>query len=142
MCGSSAIHHLPDKARANHLNSGLVTHAGLIHGRHASQRMGLVAASPIFHKWQRTLLKRATNQRQRRWPMCRNGYVFWTVTTRCICIEHVLFWIVLTRAIVAKQVMTNCTTGTPILHVEASFTSVERGLRQGISSQTSLKCYI
>jgi len=30
----------------------------------------------------------------------------------------------------------------PILHVEASFISVERGLRQGISSQTSLKYYI
>ena len=27
------MHHLPDKARANHLNPGLVTHAGLIHGR-------------------------------------------------------------------------------------------------------------
>jgi len=33
-------------------------------------------------------------------------------------------------------------TGTPILHVEASFISVERGLRQGILSRTSLKCYI
>jgi len=33
-------------------------------------------------------------------------------------------------------------TGTPILHVEASFISVERGLRRGISSRTSLKCYI
>jgi len=31
------------------------------------------------------------------------------------------------------------TTGTPILHVEASFNSVERGLRRGISSWTSLK---
>jgi len=30
----------------------------------------------------------------------------------------------------------------PILHVEASFISVERGLRQEILSQTSLKCYI
>ena len=25
-----AMHHLPDKARADHLNPGLVTHAGLI----------------------------------------------------------------------------------------------------------------
>jgi len=34
------------------------------------------------------------------------------------------------------------TTGTSILHVETSFISVERGLRRGISSRTSLKCYI
>jgi len=45
-----AMHHLPDKARANHLNPGLVTLAGLIHGRDASQRMGLVATSPIIPK--------------------------------------------------------------------------------------------
>jgi len=142
--GANAMHHLPDKARANHLNPGLVTltSAGLIHGRDASQRMGPVAASPVIHKWWRTLLRRVTNQRQRRWPTCRNGCVFQTVMLRHMCIEHVLFWIVLTRAIIVKQVITNCATGTPILHVEASFTSVERGLRRGISSWTSLKCYI
>ena len=48
MTWSFAMHHLPDKARANHLNPGLVTHAGLIHGRHASQCMGLVATSPVI----------------------------------------------------------------------------------------------
>jgi len=51
-----------------------------------------------------------------------------------------------TRAIVAMQrhckVITKHTTGTPILPVEASFNSAERGLRRGISSWTSLKCYI
>jgi len=35
-----------------------------------------------------------------------------------------------------------CATGTPILHAEASFISVGRGLRRGISSWTSLKCCI
>jgi len=45
-----AIHHLPDKAKANHLNLGLMTHVGLTHGRYASQRMGLVATSPAIHK--------------------------------------------------------------------------------------------
>jgi len=48
----------------------------------------------------------------------------------------------LTQAIVVNKVITNCATGTPILHVEASFISVERGLRQGILSRTSLKHYI
>jgi len=48
----------------------------------------------------------------------------------------------LTRAIVVNKVITNYTTGTPILHVEALFISVERGLRQGILSRTSLKYYI
>ena len=37
----------------------------------------------------------------------------------------------LTRAIIVNKVITNYTTGTPILHVEASFISVERGLRRG-----------
>jgi len=38
--------------------------------------------------------------------------------------------------------MSFCTTGTPILHVEASFISAERGLRRGILSRTSLKHHI
>jgi len=36
-----------------------------------------------------------------------------------------------TRAIVVNKVITNYATGTPILHVEASFNSAERGLRRG-----------
>jgi len=47
----------------------------------------------------------------------------------------------LTRAIVVNKVITNYTTGTPILHVEASFISVERGLRRG-SRAEPLKYYI
>jgi len=47
-----------------------------------------------------------------------------------------------TRAIITRQVILNLhnksITGTPILHVEASFISVERGLRRGILSRTSL----
>jgi len=37
----------------------------------------------------------------------------------------------LTQAIVVNKVIINYTTGTPILHVEASFISGERGPRQG-----------
>jgi len=37
------------------------------HGRYASQRKGLVAASPNTHKERRTSLKRITNHRQGRW---------------------------------------------------------------------------
>jgi len=48
----------------------------------------------------------------------------------------------ITRAIVAYKVITNYATGTPILHVEASLISVERGLCREILSRTSLKCYI
>jgi len=48
----------------------------------------------------------------------------------------------ITQAIVVNNVITNHTTGTPIIHVEASFISVERGLHREILSQTSLKCYI
>jgi len=61
---------------------------------------------------------------------------------RYIRLEHILFWIVSTRAIIVNKVKTNYTTGAPILHVEALFISAERGLRQGILSQTSLKYYI
>jgi len=48
----------------------------------------------------------------------------------------------MTRAIVVNKVITNYATGTPILHIEASFISTERGLRWWILSQTSLKHYI
>jgi len=137
-----AMHHFPDEARANHLNPGLMTHAGLIHGRHASQCVGLVATSPTIHKQWRSLLRGEANHRQRRWSVCRNGCVFQPVMSRCMCIEHVLFWIVLTQAVVVKQVTTNHTTGTPILHVEVSCISAERGMRREILSRTSLKCYI
>jgi len=49
-----------------------------------------------------------------------------------------------TQAIVTShsQLDLKFITGTPILHVEASFISVERGLCKGILSQTSLKYYI
>jgi len=57
-------------------------------------------------------------------------------------LEHILFWIILTRAIVANKVITNYTTDKPILHVEALFISVERGLRWEILSRNSLKYYI
>jgi len=43
-----------------------------------------------------------------------------------------------TQAVVANKVTTHHATGMPILHVEASFISAERGLRQGILSPTSL----
>jgi len=59
-----------------------------------------------------------------------------------MCIEHVLFWIVLTQAVIVKQVTTNHTTGMPILYVEVSFISAERGMRREILSRTSLKCHI
>jgi len=122
-------------------HTGLI-HPGFIHRRHASQPMGLVATSLIIHKQWRTFLRRATNHRQRRWSMCHNGYVFQTVMSRCMWFEHVLFWIVITRAIIVNKVITNCATGTPILHEEAWFISVERGLSQGILSRTSLKYHI
>jgi len=48
----------------------------------------------------------------------------------------------ITQAFVVYKVITNYTTGTPILHVEASFISVERRLRREILSRTSLKYYI
>jgi len=45
----------------------------------------------------------------------------------------------LTQAIVVNKVITNHATDMPILHVEASFISAERGLRREILSRTSLK---
>jgi len=43
----------------------------------------------------------------------------------CFVLDHS------TRAVLANKVATNCTTDTPILHVEASFISAERGLCRG-----------
>jgi len=56
------------RSTTEHPHTGLI-HLGLIHGRHASQRMGLVATSLVTHTQSRTLLRRATNHRQRRWPV-------------------------------------------------------------------------
>jgi len=79
-----------------HPHTGL-TWSWLIHGRHASQRMGPVAASSVIHQQQRTLLRRAMkNQR----TIVRDaGYA-----SQRLCLldrhndacakEHVLFWII------------------------------------------------
>ena len=76
-----------------HPHAGLI-HLGFIHRRCASQRMGPVVTSPNTRKQRRTSLKRMTNHRQRCWSVCCNGYVFWTVVSRCMWFEHVLFWTV------------------------------------------------
>jgi len=60
-------------------------------------------------------------------------------------LEDVLFWMAqheLSSQTSHSQLDDKSITGTPILHVEASFISVERGLRQGILSRTTLKHYI
>jgi len=59
--------------------------------------------------------------------MCRNGYVF---LDRCNQNTPTA----LTQAIGIIKVTAKPATGTPILHVEASFNSAERGLRRGILS--------
>ena len=86
-----AMHRLPDEARANHLNPGLVTHTGFIHGRCASQRMGPVAAGPVLHKQQRRLLRGVTNHHQRCWSTQAQ---LLCLSDRCMRLEHVWFWIV------------------------------------------------
>ena len=50
------------------------------------------------------------------------------------CLEDILFWMEQHELSLHNKVITNHTTGTPILHAEASFNSAERGLRRGISS--------
>jgi len=49
-------------------------------------------------------------------------------------LEDVLFWMEQRELSLHDKVTTNCATGTPILHAEASFNSAERGLRRGILS--------
>ena len=70
------------------LHAGLI-HLGLIHGRHTSQRMGPVVASPVLHKWQRTLLKRATRMSSRPIAHMRQRL---HILTAAKCLEDVLFW--------------------------------------------------
>jgi len=69
-------------------HAGLI-HLGLIHGRHTSQRMGPVVASPVLHKWQRTLLKRATRMSSRPIAHMRQRL---HILTAAKCLEDVLFW--------------------------------------------------
>jgi len=62
--------------------------------RHASQRMGLVAASSVIHKQWRTLLRRAKNHRQQTLIYASQRLC---LSDRCndTCgSEHVLFWII------------------------------------------------
>jgi len=113
-------------------HAGLI-HSWLIHGRCTSQCMGLVATSPAIHKWWRSLLRRVANHRQQA-LVCvfltvacdQNMFCSGSFDTSCCC-----------RRVIPKWT-TIFTTGTPILHLEASFISAERGLRREILSQTSL----
>jgi len=75
------------------------------------------------------------------WHPRPNAYVEWRLHDMPSQwhLEDVLFWMVQHELSLQHKVITNCATGTPILHAEASFTSAERGLHQGISSWTSLK---
>ena len=63
---------------------------------------------------------------------------------RCMRLEHVLFWVVQHKLSLwnsHSQLNNKSAIGTLILHAEASFIPVERGLPRGILSQTFLKCH-
>jgi len=116
-----------------------LTGAWLIHKRCASQRVGPVAAGSTLHKqWRRSL--RTMSKTKPLWGTTAACFALPMTSGRRFVLDGT------TRAVVANEVvpnwMTFWTTGTSILHVEASFISAERGLRQGISSRTSLKCHI
>jgi len=106
-----------------HPHTGL-TGSWLIHKRYASQRVGLVATSPTLRKqWRRSPRTMSKTKRP-----CKTTAACFTLPTtprRRFVLDGT------TRAIVVSKVMTNCATGTPILHAEASFNSAERGLRRG-----------
>ena len=94
----------------------------------------LVAASPVIHKQQRTLPRRATNQRQGHWHMQHD---LPHLLDHHMGLECLLFQIEqheLSLQNSHSQVDDKSATRTPILHAEA-----ERGLCWGILSRTSLK---
>jgi len=100
---------------------------------------GPVAASPEVHKQWRRLLRRATKPDHAcaKWRLC--------LLDHCMRLEHILFWITQHETGLQdshSQLNNKSMTGTPMLHVEASFSPAERGLRPEILSQTSLKHHI
>jgi len=127
--------------KTEHPHAGLI-HPRLIHGRHASQCMGLVVASPVVDKQWRRLLRRATNTSPRL-SACARQWLHVLTATKCA--EDVLFWMVqheLSLQTGHSQLDNKSVTGTLILHTETLFISVERGSRRRILSQTSLKHYL
>jgi len=135
--GANAMHHLPNKARANHLNPGFVTRVreSLTLQCYRTSRLSsydaLVAKTEACSGEQRTIVSRC-------WL-----YDITAISLRLLHTIRTHFVLdSITRAIVVNKVITNYTTGRPILHIEASFISVEKGLRREILSRTSLKYYI
>ena len=125
-----------DEVCTAHPHAGLIC-SWLIHRRCALQHKGPVGTSSILPT--QAVKKVSKDSIQDQAPVQINGCPFWPpqnaqnkfccgwCNTSYRCGRVILTW------------MTICATGMPILHAEASFISAERGLRQEILSQTSLK---
>ena len=110
--------------------------------RSSSARDWSLLLSPVFHKQWRTLLRRVTSHCQKT-LVC--GMQRLHLLDRHMPLGHVLFLIAqckLSSQNIHSKVDNKSATSTPILRVEASFISVERGLHRGILSQISLKHHI
>jgi len=124
-----------------HPHAGL-TGSWLIHERHASQRTGLVATSPILHKWQRRSLRTESTTTQP--PSADAGLHVATATSFRPLQQQNTFCSVslLTRAVVAQQSHNKLCNW----HADSSRRSIVQrsGERTApkILSWTSLKCHI
>ena len=118
---------------AAHRVSSCGTHRVVTHSRKMrfSAHGTSCAASPVLCNSKEACSEEQGTIVSRRWSVCRNGYVFWTVTKthvqrNAFCsgqFQHELSS--------QQQVTTNSTTSTRILCAEASFNAAERGLRRG-----------
>jgi len=118
---------------AMHRASSCGTHRVVTHSRKMrfSVHGTSCAAGPVFCNGEEACSEEQGTIVTRCWSACCNGHIFQTVATThmqrntfcSVSFQHGLS--------LQNEVMTNCTTGTPILHAEPSFNSAERGLRRG-----------
>ena len=118
---ADATHRSPDQVRADHLDPGIVAH---IHG--SLFERALIAQESNKASSQMMQLKCLHNATV---TSCRPLHAIRT----SFILDHTA------RAVVETTVIDKHTSGTPIIHTEASFTSADRGLCRGTLSRTSLK---
>jgi len=120
-----------DWLHTEHPHAGL-TGPWLIHGRCAPQCMGLVMWLALYFATVKKLAQKSKKPSSADAGLHVATAVSFGPLWQCMCkgTRFVLFpfWHELS---LCNKVITNCTTGTPTLHAEASFNSAERGLRRG-----------
>jgi len=118
---------------AMHRVSSCGTHRVMTHSRKMrfSAHWASCATSPALCSSKEACSEEQRTIVSRRWSTCHNGCAFWPLhPEHDFQLHH--------DAVIVSKVITNCATGTQILHVEASFNSAERGLQHAEDLELNL----